>query len=88
MYLPVYLSNIFFNSWSNIFDDKESGIDYYLWSVGSMPGYSDMMGFTKVSDVCVTNSPGTLRMIEGHAYYINVRVSRVDVFNFQITVIC
>lgn len=42
-----------------------------------MPGYSDLMGFTKVSDVCVTNSPSTLSMTEGHAYYINVRVSSV-----------
>ncbi|XP_061189002.1 uncharacterized protein LOC133197151 [Saccostrea echinata] len=59
--------------WSNIFDDKESGIDYYQWSVGSMPGYNDLMGFTKVNDVCATNDPSTLSMMEGHAYYINVR---------------
>lgn len=59
--------------WSNIFDDKESGLDYFLWSVGSMPGYNDMMEFKKVNDVCATNGPSTLTMEEGHAYYINVR---------------
>lgn len=49
-----------------------------MWSVGSMPGYNDMMEFKKVNDVCATNGPSTLTMEEGHAYYINVRVSIVD----------
>lgn len=43
-----------------------------------MPGYNDMMEFKKVNDVCATNGPSTLTMEEGHAYYINVRVSIVD----------
>lgn len=43
-----------------------------------MPGYNDMMEFKRVNDVCATNGPSTLTMEEGHAYYINVRVSIVD----------
>lgn len=81
-----------FHSWSNIFDDKESGLDYFLWSVGSMPGYNDMMEFKKVNDVCATNGPSTLTMEEGHAYYINVRVSIGDIhpkyIMFSIKVSC
>lgn len=37
-----------------------------------------MMEFKRVNDVCATNGPSTLTMEEGHAYYINVRVSVVD----------
>ena len=40
-----------------------------------MPGYNDLMKFTKVNNVCATNNPSSLNLMEGHAYYINVRVS-------------
>lgn len=66
-----------FYSWKDVFLDLESGIDYYLWSVGSEPGYTDMMSHLKVFDqecgIIDENNPLDLK--DGHFYYINVRVS-------------
>lgn len=51
-----------------------------------------MMEFKKLNDVCATNGPSTLTMEEGHAYYINVRVSIGDIhpkyIMFSIKVSC
>ena len=59
-----------------IFTDTESSIVYYEWAVGSRPGYNDKMEFTVTTDVCATSSPASdLDLHEGHAYFINVRVS-------------
>ncbi|CAG2233138.1 unnamed protein product [Mytilus edulis] len=61
--------------WKGVFLDLESGIDYYLWSVGSEPGYTDMMSYLKVFDqecgIVDENNPLDLK--DGHFYYINVR---------------
>ena len=59
-----------------MFKDLESGIDYYLWSIGSEPGYTDIMPYMKVvADECgVTDGNNPLDLHDGHYYYINVRV--------------
>ena len=64
-------------SWKGVFKDIESGIDYYLWSIGSEPGYTDIMPYMKVvADECgVTDENNPLDLHDGHYYYINVRVS-------------
>ena len=57
--------------------DEESGIDYYMWSVGSEPGYTDMMDYMKVSagEECgISDQNNPLDLLDGHYYYINVRV--------------
>ena len=63
-------------SWKDVFIDLESGIDYYMWSVGSEPGYTDIMPYMKVvGDECGTNDKNNpLDLLDGHYYYINVRV--------------
>ncbi|CAG2222618.1 unnamed protein product [Mytilus edulis] len=63
--------------WKGVFLDLESGIDYYMWSVGSEPGYTDMMSYLKVVDEeCGrTDKNKPLDLKDGHFYYINVRVS-------------
>ncbi|XP_076113973.1 uncharacterized protein LOC143082259 [Mytilus galloprovincialis] len=61
--------------WKDVFLDLESGVDYYLWSVGSEPGYTDMMSYLKVVDEeCgMTDKNNPLDLKDGHYYYINVR---------------
>lgn len=60
--------------------DPESGIQLYMWSIGSRPGHNDVLAFTKVPEVeCASSNPNIpLNLHEGHAYYITVRVS-VDI---------
>ncbi|CAC5386462.1 unnamed protein product [Mytilus coruscus] len=79
---PITLSNRHITStteispcWKGVFIDVESGIDYYLWSVGSEPGYTDMMSYLKVVDEeCgMTDENSPLDLQDGHFYYINVR---------------
>jgi len=63
-------------SWKGVFSDVDSGIDYYMWSIGSEPGYTDMMPYMKVVDEeCgITDKNNPLDLQDGHYYYINVRV--------------
>lgn len=63
-------------SWKNVFRDPESEIDFFMWSVGSQPGHSDIMEFIKESSECGTNNENRrLNINEGHAYFINVQVN-------------
>ena len=64
-------------SWKGVFSDLDSGINYYMWSIGSEPGYTDMMPYMKVVDEeCgITDKNNPLDLQDGHYYYINVRVS-------------
>lgn len=58
-----------------MFRDPESGIDFFMWSIGSQPGHSDIMEFTKESSECgINNKNQRLDIKEGHAYYITVKV--------------
>jgi hypothetical protein len=46
-----------------------------MWSVGSQPGYDDIMTFTREESECGENSRlRALNLREGHAYYISVKV--------------
>lgn len=60
-----------------MFEDHESGIKRYIWAVGSMPGYDNIMKYvdTSINQCGTSDSHTTLDLHEGHAYYINVRVS-------------
>ncbi|XP_071151404.1 uncharacterized protein, partial [Mytilus edulis] len=60
--------------WRDVFIDKESGIDHYLWSVGSHPGHDDIIPFTKTTLDCgVSAEDKTINIHEGHAYFITVK---------------
>ena len=64
-----------FYSWRDVFIDKESGIDHYLWAVGSHPGYDDIIPFTKTFEDCGISAEDTaINIHEGHAYFITVKV--------------
>ena len=58
-----------------MFVDPESTVDYYMWAIGSQPGYDDIMEFTRVETDCGENSKlNPLDLKEGHSYYISVKV--------------
>lgn len=58
-----------------MFRDPESGIDFFMWSIGSQPGHSDIMKFTRESSECgINNKNQRLDIKEGHAYYVTVKV--------------
>ncbi|XP_061176006.1 uncharacterized protein LOC133184957 [Saccostrea echinata] len=60
--------------WKNVFSDPESGVHFYMWSIGSQPGYSDVMDFIREDTECGMNDKNhRLYIKEGHAYYINVK---------------
>ncbi|XP_056015772.1 uncharacterized protein LOC125675332 [Ostrea edulis] len=60
--------------WKGVFSDPESGIDFYMWSVGSQPGHSDIMEYTREDFECGVNDKNErLDIKEGHAYYISVK---------------
>ena len=67
---------LFVSSWENVFADKESGIAYYEWAVGSAPGHADIMPFSRSDSVTgISDSARPLDLQEGHSYYISVRVT-------------
>ncbi|XP_071123173.1 uncharacterized protein [Mytilus edulis] len=79
---PITITNLHITStaeieacWKNVFTDLESGIDYFLWSIGSEPGYVDMMPYVTVfEEECdTTDKNNPLDLLDGHYYYINVR---------------
>lgn len=46
-----------------------------MWAIGSQPGYDDIMAFTREESDCGENSRNNpLSLMEGHAYYISVKV--------------
>jgi hypothetical protein len=66
----------FIFSWKKVFVDPESTVDYFMWAIGSQPGYDDIMAFTKEETECGQNGQqNPLDLKEGHAYYISVKVS-------------
>ncbi|KAJ8299760.1 hypothetical protein KUTeg_023820 [Tegillarca granosa] len=79
--LPIYISGRHISSknelkacWSGVFSDIESGIKEYQWSVGSQPGYRDIMNFLTIKEECgVSGRSQLLNLRDGHAYFINVK---------------
>ncbi|XP_061193435.1 uncharacterized protein LOC133201664 [Saccostrea echinata] len=60
--------------WNDVFSDPESGMDYFMWSIGSEPGHFDVMYFTRVDSDCgMNNKSQPLNITEGHAYFISVK---------------
>lgn len=63
-------------SWKGAFLDKESGIDHYMWGVGSRKGHDDIITFTKTEQDCeVSTKHNDYDTLEGHSYFITVKVS-------------
>ncbi|KAL4221421.1 hypothetical protein ACF0H5_019679 [Mactra antiquata] len=60
--------------WNSLFEDKESGIAYYEWCIGTSAGYDDIMKYIKTTEEC-NQSPDTslLSLIEGHSYFVSVK---------------
>ena len=72
---------MFCRSWENVFSDKESGVAYYEWAVGSYPGHADVMPFTReISESGVTDPSRPLTFHEGHSYFISIKVSSTWVY--------
>ncbi|XP_076113981.1 uncharacterized protein LOC143082265 [Mytilus galloprovincialis] len=69
--------------WRDVFLDKDSGIDHYLWSVGSHPGHDDIIPFTKTTLDCGVSAEDTnINIHEGHAYFITVKaVNRANLIS-------
>lgn len=66
-------------SWRGVFLDKESGIDYYLWGVGSRKGHDDVIAFTKTHQDCeVSAKHNDFDVNEGHSYFITVKVYLIN----------
>ena len=58
-----------------MFSDPESDIDYFKWSIGSQPGHSDIMEFTRETSECGNyDKIHKLGLKQGHAYYVSVKV--------------
>ncbi|XP_070570802.1 uncharacterized protein [Ptychodera flava] len=61
-------------SWEGLFIDLESGIARYEWSVGSQPGFADIMAFTPTtSEEATSDESVDLGLEEGHFYYVSVK---------------
>ena len=68
-------------SWRDVFIDKESGVDHYLWGVGSHKGYDDIVPFSKtLLDCSVSAKHEDFVIHEGHAYFITVKVYNIMYF--------
>ncbi|XP_078321865.1 uncharacterized protein LOC111103999 isoform X3 [Crassostrea virginica] len=60
--------------WKGVFSDPQSDIDYFKWSIGSQPGHSDIMEFTRENTECGSYDKNhRLELKEGHPYYISVQ---------------
>ncbi|XP_072048762.1 uncharacterized protein [Amphiura filiformis] len=71
--------------WRSIFSDPESNIAHYLWAIGSQPGHSNIRKFTKSITAAANTEPDELlKLHEGHAYYITIKViNRVGLSSLQ-----
>ena len=55
--------------------DIESGIDYFMWGVGSQAGQDDVIPFSSTSQQCdVSFENNSWDLKEGHSYFITVKV--------------
>ncbi|VDI13269.1 Hypothetical predicted protein, partial [Mytilus galloprovincialis] len=60
--------------WRDVFVDKESGIDYYMWGVGSNRGHDDIIAFTNTNKDCeVSATHNDFEIHEGHNYFITIK---------------
>lgn len=56
-----------------------------MWAIGSQPGYDDIMAFTREESDCGENSKNNpLNLMEGHAYYISVKVGCFCMITFTV----
>ncbi|XP_052095904.1 uncharacterized protein LOC127731085 [Mytilus californianus] len=60
--------------WTGVFEDPESGIDYYEWGVGSKAGQDDVIPFhISLQDCASSAEDSTHELINGHSYFISVK---------------
>ncbi|WAR05117.1 hypothetical protein MAR_020486 [Mya arenaria] len=60
--------------WTNVFEDKESGINRYEWSVGTNHGYEDVLEYTTVHGDCAESELHPSRTLtDGHSYFVTVK---------------
>ncbi|CAG2198380.1 unnamed protein product [Mytilus edulis] len=60
--------------WEGVFYDVQSGIHYYMWGIGSLPGQDDVTPFSKTlqhRDMSLEDR--SYDMIEGYPYFITVK---------------
>ena len=63
------------NSWNNIFIDRESGIAFHEWAIGSNRDHTDIMPFVRTEqEMGSTDLTQGEILFEGHSYFIVVKV--------------
>ncbi|WAR04731.1 hypothetical protein MAR_020100, partial [Mya arenaria] len=61
-------------TWKNVFEDTESGINRYEWSVGTRHGYEDVLAYTTHHEDCAESEVSPSRELkDGHSYFITVK---------------
>ncbi|WAR06111.1 hypothetical protein MAR_021480 [Mya arenaria] len=61
-------------SWKNVFEDLESGMNRYEWSVGTSHGYEDVLEYTRVNGDCAESELHPSRTLkDGHSYFVTVK---------------
>ncbi|XP_052095905.1 uncharacterized protein LOC127731087 [Mytilus californianus] len=60
--------------WTGVFEDPESGIDYYEWGVGSKAGQDDVISFQiSLQDYASSVEDSMQGLYNGHSYSISVK---------------
>ncbi|WAR05722.1 hypothetical protein MAR_021091 [Mya arenaria] len=60
--------------WKNVFEDLESGINRYEWSVGTSYGYEDVLEYKTVHGDCAESELHPSRILkDGHSYFVTVK---------------
>ncbi|WAR04893.1 hypothetical protein MAR_020262 [Mya arenaria] len=61
-------------TWKNVFEDTESGINRYEWSVGTSHGYENILEYTRANGDCAESELHPSRTIkDGHSYFVTVK---------------
>ncbi|XP_076075242.1 uncharacterized protein LOC143046127 [Mytilus galloprovincialis] len=59
--------------WENVFMDSQSGIDHFIWGVGSMIGIDDIIPFSMTFQECAIPVQGESYVLsEGQPYFITI----------------
>lgn len=64
-----------------MFMDAESGLSHYMWGVGSSRGHDDVIAFMYTEQECIETGPTAIDVLEGHAYYVSVKVCYSCIYN-------
>ncbi|CAH1794767.1 unnamed protein product [Owenia fusiformis] len=62
-------------SWYGVFEDRDSGILHYTWSIGTQPGFADISGLHRTKYTSSRTKPISepLGLLDGHPYFVTVK---------------